>query len=64
MHHWFFSTLLSDIIKESRKLDDGITMRLNRNIALWQDRDRHAGRSSRQDGCEYLWRELVGKYCL
>jgi len=56
-------SLFKDIMKESRKLDDGITMRLNRNVAQWQDRDRHAGRpSSGQDGCEHLWRELVANW--
>ena len=63
-HLWLLSNSLSDIIKEYRKLDDAITMRLNRSVAQWQDRDRHAERSSsRQDPCEYLWKELVGEYC-
>jgi len=38
-------------------------MRLNRSVAQWQDRDRHAERSSsRQDPCEYLWKELVANW--
>ena len=53
-----------DIMKEYRKLDDSITMRLNRNNAQWRDKDRLAGPSKQDDACEYFWKELVGKLVL
>jgi hypothetical protein len=51
-------------MKEYRKLDDSITMRLNRNNAQWRDKDRLGGRLSfsQDDACEHFWKELVGAY--
>lgn len=54
-----------DIMKEYRRLDDSITMRLNRNNAQWRDKDRIAGTvtaSSNSEACESFWRELVGAH--
>lgn len=51
-----------DIMREYRKVDDGITMRMNRNGALFRDRTRE-GRSlsgSDEESCAYFWKELVG----
>ncbi len=51
-----------DIMREYRKVDDGITMRMNRNGALFRDRTRE-GRSlsgSEEESCAYFWKELVG----
>jgi len=55
-------SLFKDLMKEYRKLDDSITMRLNRTTAQFRDLDRAgtAGKGSVQDqACLYLWRELV-----
>ena len=54
----------ADIMKEYRRLDDTITMRLNRNNAQWRDKDRLSGKlsSSQDDACEYFWKELVGTF--
>ena len=56
----FFGFL--DVVREYRKVDDGITMRMNRNGALFRDRTRE-GRSlsgSEEESCAYFWKELVG----
>ncbi|KAF8316505.1 caffeine-induced death protein 2-domain-containing protein [Cantharellus anzutake] len=56
-------SLFKDIIKEYRSLDDGITMRLNRNSAQWRDRDRSSGHSSKPDEpCEFFWKQLVANW--
>jgi len=56
---------VTDIMKEYRKLDDTIVMRLNRANASMRDRDRihglDANRTLQDETCEYIWRELVGK---
>ncbi|KAJ7180074.1 caffeine-induced death protein 2-domain-containing protein [Mycena crocata] len=55
-----------ELLKEYRKLDDTITMRLNRENALVRDQERIAGRSSKgsvQDqACANLWQELVSNW--
>lgn len=54
---------LSDLMKEYRKLDDSITMRLNRTIAQYRDMNRvdSAGKGTVEDqACLQVWRELVG----
>ena len=50
-------------MNQYRKLDDTITMRLNRTNAQFRDLDRNgsAGKGSIQDqACAHLWKELVG----
>ena len=57
------SCFTKDLMKEYRKLDDSITMRLNRTTAQFRDRDRLgiAGKGNLQDqACAHLWKELVG----
>jgi hypothetical protein len=60
----FYQLILADLLKEYRRLDDTITMRLNRTNAHFRDRDR-AGTSTKgniQDqACAYVWKELVGE---
>lgn len=54
-------------MKEYRKLDDSITMRLNRTIAQYRDMDRigSAGKGTVEDqACLQVWRELVGSWVL
>lgn len=56
-------------MKEYRKLDDSVTMRLNRNLAHFRDRDRESGSvstaaSSQNEACTYFWNQLVGSYDL
>ena len=56
-----------ELLKEYRKLDDTVTMRINRTTAQFRDRDRMgaSGKGSVQEqACSYLWRELVGTYHL
>lgn len=54
-----------DILREYRRLDDTITMRLNRANATARDRQREresgAQGNVQSQACAYLWRELVGK---
>ncbi|KAA1466492.1 hypothetical protein DENSPDRAFT_768460 [Dentipellis sp. KUC8613] len=56
-------SLFKDLLKEYRKLDDSITMRLNRTNAQFRDRDRlgaGGGKGNVQDqACAYLWKDLV-----
>ncbi|KAI9574847.1 caffeine-induced death protein 2-domain-containing protein [Boletus coccyginus] len=55
-------SLFKDLLREYRRLDDTITMRLNRSNAQFRDRDREGtgGKGSIQDrACVYVWRELV-----
>ena len=53
-----------DILKEYRRLDDTILMRLNRANAAVRDHERvhrETGGGTVQDqACASLWRELVG----
>ena len=55
-----------DILKEYRRLDDTIVMRLNRANAAMRDQDRihglREGSSLQDEACEYIWRELVGEF--
>ncbi|OAX43505.1 hypothetical protein K503DRAFT_731530 [Rhizopogon vinicolor AM-OR11-026] len=51
-----------DLLREYRRLDDTITMRLNRTNAQFRDRDRAgtSGKGNVQDqACTYIWKELV-----
>ena len=64
---WCFSRheLLVELLKEYRKLDDTVTMRINRTTAQFRDRDRigPSGKGSIQEqACSYLWQELVGTH--
>ena len=63
---WFVAQRSSpeDLLREYRRLDDTITMRLNRSNAQIRDRDRQglSGKGSVQDrACAYIWKELVGE---
>jgi len=52
------------IMKEYRRVDDSITMRLNRNSAQWRDKHRMSGKSAsnQEAACESFWRELVANW--
>jgi hypothetical protein len=55
-------SLFKDLLREYRRLDDTITMRLNRSNAHFRDRDREGlgGKGSIQDrACAYIWKDLV-----
>ncbi|KAG1806817.1 caffeine-induced death protein 2-domain-containing protein [Suillus plorans] len=55
-------SMFKDLLKEYRRLDDTITMRLNRSNAQFRDRDRAgtSGKGNIQDqACAYVWKELV-----
>jgi hypothetical protein len=52
-----------ELLKEYRKLDGTVTMRINRTNAQFRDRDRlgATGKGNVQEqACAYLWQELVG----
>jgi len=57
--------VFSEILKEYRKLDDTIVMRLNRANARMRDHNRHQTPNEKQtlqdQACDDVWRELVGK---
>lgn len=54
----------AELMKEYRKLDDSVTMRMNRSLAQFRDRDRMRADSSssnpQEESCAYFWKELVG----
>ncbi|KAL9712705.1 hypothetical protein Ac2012v2_003942 [Leucoagaricus gongylophorus] len=56
-------SLFKDILREYRRLDDTVTMRLNRANAAMRDQQREHDKSSRENvqnqACAYLWHELV-----
>ncbi|KXN86261.1 Coiled-coil domain-containing protein 58 [Leucoagaricus sp. SymC.cos] len=55
-------SLFKDILREYRRLDDTIAMRLNRANATMRDQQREhnsSGESVQNQACAYLWRELV-----
>ncbi|KAI0005072.1 caffeine-induced death protein 2-domain-containing protein [Russula compacta] len=58
-------SLFKELLKEYRKLDDAVTMRINRTTAQFRDRDR-AGASRKgnvqESACAYLWQELVANW--
>lgn len=58
--------LLLEILREYRRLDDTITMRLNRANATMRDQERmrdSTGRGNVQEqACLSMWRELVGEF--
>ncbi|KZT12570.1 uncharacterized protein LAESUDRAFT_718842 [Laetiporus sulphureus 93-53] len=58
-------SLFKDLLNEYRKLDDSITMRLNRTTAQFRDRDRMGlgGKGNVEDqACAQIWRELVANW--
>jgi len=59
-------SLFKDLMKEYRKLDDSVTMRLNRSNAQFRDRDRLGlsgkGGNAQDESCLYFWKELVGNW--
>lgn len=58
------SSLISELMKEYRRMDDSITMRLNRNNAQWRDNKRSSEpyAESSDAACDSFWRELVGTF--
>ncbi|KAI0068705.1 hypothetical protein BV25DRAFT_1791729 [Artomyces pyxidatus] len=58
-------SLFKELLREYRRLDDAITMRINRTNAQFRDRDRlgTGGKGSVQDqACAYLWKDLVDNW--
>lgn len=53
--------LLVELMREYRKVDDNVTMRLNRTVAQFRDRDRHssAAHIPEEDACAFFWKDLV-----
>ncbi|TFK43542.1 caffeine-induced death protein 2-domain-containing protein [Crucibulum laeve] len=59
-------TLFKELLREYRRLDDTINMRLNRANAAMRDKERHQDDTTagnvQDQACTYLWRELVGNW--
>ncbi|KAF8076374.1 caffeine-induced death protein 2-domain-containing protein [Lyophyllum atratum] len=57
-------SLFKEILREYRRLDDTITMRLNRANAAVRDSDRlrHSTENIQEQACLNIWRELVGNW--
>ncbi|KAI4524193.1 hypothetical protein K525DRAFT_360963 [Schizophyllum commune Loenen D] len=57
-------SLFKDLLREYRKLDDSINMRLNRATAAARDQARESsGRKAADDqACENIWAELVANW--
>lgn len=51
-------------MREYRKLDDSVTMRMNRSLAQFRERDRSGAaasvRTPQEESCAHFWKELVG----
>ncbi|CAA7259753.1 unnamed protein product [Cyclocybe aegerita] len=58
--------MFKDILREYRRLDDAIVMRLNRANASMRDQDRlhgsNANETLQDQACVQIWRELVGNW--
>lgn len=55
--------VVPELMREYRRVDDTVTMRLNRTMAQFRDRNSHAlnsKASSEQEACNYFWQDLVG----
>lgn len=61
----FNLSVFKELMREYRKVDDNVTMRLNRTVAQFRDRDRSlsVGSSSAQspdeEACAFFWKDLV-----
>ncbi|KAF8351468.1 caffeine-induced death protein 2-domain-containing protein [Amanita rubescens] len=59
-------SLFKELLKEYRRLDDAIPMRLNRTNAAMRDRQRSGDQvlagNVQDEACAYLWRELVANW--
>ena len=55
-------------MKEYRRIDDGVNMRLNRTVAMFRDREklyaetgiRAQSTNPEQEACAFFWQDLVG----
>lgn len=60
----YLNELCAGLLKEYRKLDDSINMRMNRTSAQFRDRDRAGttkkGENLDDQACLYVWKELTG----
>ncbi|KZT24513.1 hypothetical protein NEOLEDRAFT_1134891 [Neolentinus lepideus HHB14362 ss-1] len=55
-------SLFKDLLKEYRKLDDSIGMRINRTTAQFREKNRQgsgSGESVENQACAYIWRQLL-----
>lgn len=61
------ANIFIDLMKEYRRLDDTVTMRLNRATAQFMERDRMSNArkasSAQDEACAYFWTQLVGSWC-
>ncbi|KAH9977719.1 caffeine-induced death protein 2-domain-containing protein [Lactifluus volemus] len=59
-------SLFKELLREYRKLDDSVMMRINRTNAQFRDRDRLLGASGKgnvqEEACAHLWQELVDNW--
>ncbi|PFH52713.1 hypothetical protein AMATHDRAFT_73850 [Amanita thiersii Skay4041] len=59
-------SLFKDLLREYRRLDDAIIMRLNRANATMRDRERLGDNTLagnvQDEACAYLWRELIANW--
>ncbi|KZP00182.1 hypothetical protein CALVIDRAFT_595581 [Calocera viscosa TUFC12733] len=60
----FQLSLFRDLMRDLRKADDSISMRMNRNSAQFRDlaRERGINGNNEQEACAYFWRELMVKW--
>lgn len=54
-------SLFKELMREYRKVDDNVTMRLNRTVAQFRDRERHASAAHKpeEEACAFFWKDLV-----
>ncbi|KAH7097475.1 caffeine-induced death protein 2-domain-containing protein [Auriculariales sp. MPI-PUGE-AT-0066] len=55
-------SLFKDLIREYRKIDDSVTMRLNRTAAQFRERDGRGGNQLDDAACAFFWAQLVANW--
>ncbi|PAV21296.1 caffeine-induced death [Pyrrhoderma noxium] len=63
----FNLSVFKELMREYRKVDDNVTMRLNRTVAQFRDRDRQStsnssSKSPDEEACAFFWKDLVSNW--
>jgi hypothetical protein len=49
-------------MREYRKIDDSVTMRLNRTGVQFRERDGRGGNQLDDGACSFFWAQLIGSF--
>ena len=53
-----------DLMREYRKIDDSVTMRLNRTAAQFRERDGRGGNQLDNGACGFFFTQLIGAFSI